>query len=355
MATPVRKAASEWSRSLVAILLAGCSTSSQPQFDIPIAESHAQVEQLVRQAAIPSAAIAVAAGDRIVWLDGFGAPVQSDTQFRVGSVSKVMTAAALMRLADAGKLRLDAPVSVYLPDFPHGEVTLRQLAGHLAGVRHYKGPEFVNREHFDSAAASLARFANDPLVATPGEKYAYSSYGYNGLGAVIEKATGKRFDAAMRSLVFDPLGMKDTSLSASPNAAAWYVKGNDGAISAAPDVDLSDRWPSGGVLSTARDLARFAIGMTRPDFLSRSALDTMFASQKTNGGKETNVGIAWRIAKDTDGRLFVHHGGDAMGARAFILIYPEQRVAVAFVSNLSFAPFSEKEAGEIARRFLTKP
>src|SRR5438874_1486665 len=204
MAMPVRKAASGWSRSLVAVFFAACSTASSPHFDHPIADSRAQIEQLVRNAAIPSAAIAVAVDDRVVWLDSFGEPVQTDTQFRVGSVSKVMTAAALMRLVDAGKIKLDAPVSTFLQDFPHGEVTVRQLAGHLAGIRHYKGSEFVNREHFESATASLARFSNDPLIAAPGEKYAYSSYGYNVLGAVIEKVTGKRFDAAMRSLVFDP-------------------------------------------------------------------------------------------------------------------------------------------------------
>lgn len=339
-------------RALALAVLFGCSNAPSTQFDLAIAESHAQVERLVRDAAIPSAAIAVTVGDRIVWLDSFGASVRTDTRFRIGSVTKVVTAAALMRLADSGKVKLDAPVSLYLPDFPNGQITLRQLAGHLAGIRHYSRAEFINRAHYESATASLARFANDPLVAAPGEKYAYSSYGFNVIGAVIERVTGQRFDAALRDLVFQPLNMRDTSLSETPNAAQWYVKANDGTISVAPEVDLSDRWPSGGIVSTARDLARFGIGMTRSGFLSKTASETMFASQKTNDGKETNVGIAWRMAKDADGVMFVHHGGEAMGARAFILIYPAARVSVSFVSNLSFAPFSEKEAAEIARRFL---
>ena len=356
MATRDPRAASEWSRSvvtiLIAILLGGCSSARSTQFDQAIAESRAQVDRLMQANAIPGVAVAVTVGDRIVWLDGMG--VKRDAQFRVGSVSKVITAAALMRLVDAGRVKLDAPVSLYLPSFPHGEITVGQLAGHLGGIRHYTRSEFLNREHYESATASLTRFANDPLVTTPGEKYAYSSYGFNVIGAIIESATKQRFDAAMTSLVFKPLGMRETSFSELPTAVRWYMKGNDGTVRVAPDVDLSDRWPSGGMLSTARDLGHFAIGITKGGFLTSAARDAMFASQKTNDGKETNVGIAWRMATDSDGRRFVHHGGEAMGARAFILLYPAERVSVAFVSNLSFAPFSEKEAGEIARRFLPR-
>ena len=336
---------------LLAGFLSGCSTVAPAQFNQAISESRAQVDRLIADAGIPGAAIAVTVGDRVVWLDSLGKTIRSDTQFRTGSVSKVMTAAALMRLVEAGKVRLDAPVGAYLPSFPQRQITIRQLAGHLGGIRHYSRSEFINRTHYESATASLARFANDPLVAAPGEKYAYSSYGFNVIGAVIEQVTGQSFEAAMRSLVFQPLGMRDTSLSES-SAARWYVKGNDGAIGIAPEVDLSDRLPSGGILSTARDLARFGIGMTGDDFLNGSSRQTMFSSQKTSEGKETNVGIAWRIAKDDSGRTFVHHGGEAMGARAFILVYPAERVSVSFVSNLSFAPYSEKEAGGIARRFL---
>jgi serine beta-lactamase-like protein LACTB, mitochondrial len=363
MALPGRKAESGSSRNLASVLIglvvAGCASATSTQFDRAILESRTQIDRIVRDAAIPGVAIAVTVGDRIVWLDRFGSAdreahtaVADDTRFRIGSVSKVLTAAALMRLVQEGRLNLDAPVSTYLADFPHGQITLRQLAGHLGGIRHYSRSEFINRTHFDSVRASLARFANDPLVAAPGEKYAYSSYGYNVIGAVIEEVTGKAFDIALRSLLFAPLRMKDTGVAAT-NSSRWYTKSNDGSISVAPDVDLSDRLPAGGILSTAHDMAIFAIAMTDDRFLTPSKRLTMFSPQRTNDGKETNVGIAWRVAKDDSGRTFVHHGGEAMGARAFILVYPAERISVAFVSNLSFAPFSEKDAGEIARRFLT--
>ena len=109
-------------------------------------------------------------------------PVGDHTRFRIGSVSKTLTAAALMHYAARGRVDVDAPIDRYVPDFPShgGGITLRRLAGHLAGIRHYESrAEAVNRRHFDSVAASLALFARDPLVAEPGSRFAYSSYGYD--------------------------------------------------------------------------------------------------------------------------------------------------------------------------------
>ena len=297
-------------------------------------------------------------GDRIVWQDTFGiadlstrAPVRVETRFRVGSLTKLMTAAALMRLVDEGRVRLDDPVRLTLPDFPHGEVTLRQLAGHTAGVRHYSRAEFLNTTPYASVADSLRKFAADPLLASPGERYAYSSYGYDVLGAVIERVTGRRFDGAMKSLVFDPAGMGDTSFAADARTAAFYDKTESGPV-AAPAVDLSDRLPAGAAVTTAGDVARLLIAVSGGRFLSDASRAAMFTSQRTNDGTETGVGIAWRVARDTAGRTLVHHGGAVTGGRAFALLYPNERVGVAIVTNLGFAAFDERDAGAIAARFL---
>ena len=328
------------------LLFAACATATN--HTAAIAPTRAEVAALVETAKVPGAAIAVIRGDNIVYHDTFGhadvatgKPVTAHTRFRIGSVTKLLTATALLRLAEQGRLQLDDPVSRHLPDFPHGGITLRQLAGHLGGIRHYGPGEFVSTTHYASATASLARFANDPLVAPPGEKYLYSTYGYNVLGAVIERVTGKSFEDALRSLVFAPSKMRETSFAAGPDTTTFY----DGA-NVAPAVDLSDRLPAGAALSTARDLARFLIATTR---LPREALTT---SQKTNDGKATGVGIGWRIATDESGRTFLHHGGASLGGRAFVLVYPVERVGVAFVSNTIAAPFNEKTAAAIAARFL---
>lgn len=335
------------------LLLLACACASTPQRDhtAAIDASRAELAQLVESAKIPGAAIAVTHGDAIVWHDTFGfadvdakKPVTAETRFRIGSVTKLLTATALLRLVDEGRVQLDDPVSKYLPDFPHGAITLRQLAGHLGGIRHYLPHEFMNATHYDSATASVARFANDPLLSPPGEKYFYTTYGYNVLGAVIERVTGKHFEAALQSLLFQPMQMRETAFASDAHTTTFYERGK-----VAPTVDLSDRLPAGAALSTVRDLARFLIATPK---LPPRTLEMFLTPQQTSDGKPTNVGIGWRIAKDDAGRTFLHHGGQSTGGRAFVLVYPRERVGVAFVSNAGGVPFSEKEAAAIAARFL---
>ena len=344
--------------SVTVALFAGCASAPRTENPAAVEASREQVAALVAKERIPGAAIAVTVGNRIAWHDTFGvsdlatrAPVRAETRFRVGSLTKLMTAAALMRLVDEGRVRLDDPVKVTLPDFPHGEITLRQLAGHVAGVRHYSRAEFLNSTPYASVTDSLRKFAADPLLAPPGERYAYSSYGYDVLGAVIERVTGRRFEAAMKSLVFDPAGMGETSFASDASTAAFYDKAANGS-EAAPAVDLSDRLPAGAVVSTARDVARLLIAVSGGRFLSDASRVVLFTSQRTNDRKETGVGIAWRVARDAAGRTFVHHGGAVTGGRAVALLYPKERVGVAIVTNLGFAAFDEKDAGAIAARFL---
>lgn len=333
---------------LLAVCASICESTSARDFTPAIDASAAQMKALVAEKKIPSAAVAVIVGDRIVWHETYG-DATAETRFRIGSLTKLITVAALMRLVEQKKVALDDPISKYLPDFPAGAATLRQLAGHSAGVRHYMANEFLNSTHYDSATASLDKFLKDhPLIAQPGERYFYSSYGYNTLGAVIEKVTGKTFDKAVDELVFGPFEMKETSFADDKKSAKLFDLGNDG-VAPAPAVDLSDRLPSGAAVSTARDLARFLIATAA---LPKATQEAMFTSQTTRDSGKTNVGLGWRIAQDDKGRTFVHHGGAVTGGRAMVVLYPEQRVGVVIVTNLGFAPFNEKQTGEIARRFL---
>lgn len=334
----------------VAFLAAACASVPQRDYTPAIDASRKQAEALIAKEKIPSAAVAVTVGGRMVWHDTYGGAT-IHTRFRGGSLTKLITAAALMRLVDQHRVALDAPVSRYLPDFPHGEITLRQLAGHLSGIRHYGPDEFLNKTRYSSATDSLRKFANDPLLSKPGEKYFYSSYGYDVLGAVIERTTGKTFTEAAAMLVFRPLHMNETSFADDANSAKPFDAGKEGPEPAPPN-DLTDRLPAGAVVTTARDFARFLIAMSGGTFLSDESRAVMFASQTTSDGKSTGVGIAWRIAKDESQRTFVHHGGAVTGGRGFVLVYPDERVGVVILTNLGFARFNEREAGELARRFV---
>src|SRR5712671_8010285 len=148
---------------------------------------------------IPGVQVAVAVNGKLVWSEGFGyadaerqQPVTRETQFRIGSVSKPLTATAVVLLYERGKLDLDVPVQRYVPSFPDKgtPITTRQLGGHLAGIRHYQGDEFTLNQRFPTVTAALAIFQNDSLVAKPGTRFSYSSYGFNLISAVVESASG---------------------------------------------------------------------------------------------------------------------------------------------------------------------
>jgi CubicO group peptidase (beta-lactamase class C family) len=349
-----------------ALVLGGCARAHPgPSAPLPGAIQQARhfADSLRLSHALPGFAATVTRRGRAVWSEGFGSAdsergisATPETKFRVGSVSKLFTAVALMRLIDAGVLDLDAPVSGYLNTYPPHwpPVTLRQLAGHTAGVRHYRGSEFFSRTSYASLRDAIEIFLPDSLLFAPGTRYAYSSYGYNLIGAVMEAVAREPFPAIMERLVFAPLGMGSTEPDSAGRAiagrAALYRVNAEGA-SATPEDDLSSRWPSGGYLSTTADLARFANRVTNQGFLSREALDVMFTPQRLTSGDTTLVGIGWRIGTDSSGRRFYHHGGSSNGGAAFLLVYPNERLVVALASN-AFANWSTPEALHIADLFL---
>ena len=321
-------------------------------------------EALFRRLAPPGLSIAVARADgkRARWQLGTanlagGVRVERNTRFRVGSDSKLFTTAIAARLVAAGRLNLDAPISTYLPELPpaYRALTVRLLAGHLAGIRHYGPGEFGSTIAYPTVSASLGVFLKDTLLTAPGARYFYSSYGFNLLGAVLEAASGHSFATLLHEEVIEPLGLRQTVLEPSgrllERQARPYSRDNSGAFQASPVVDLSDRWPSGGLVSTAEELAEFALGVFRPDYLPDSLRALLLTTQRTASANPTQVGLGWRIAQDSLGRQYLHHGGSAMGGRAFLLVYPKEGVAVALLANAE-ANFGETEALAFARLLL---
>jgi CubicO group peptidase (beta-lactamase class C family) len=321
------------------------------------------IAQLANSQALPGWEAVVARRGHVLWsaTGGFAdlqtrRPVTRATRFRVGSVSKLFTATAMARLYTRGELDVDAPVQKYVPEFPAAArpITPLLLVGHLSGIRHYGRSDYVNRTHYAGVRAALARFAGDSLVALPGTRYAYSSYGFNLLGAVLEAASGAEFRDLLRRSVFAPLRMTGTVVEdGTPwrDVARPYMRA-DSTIVPADSIDLSDRWPSGGVLSTAEDMALFGRSLSDSAFLPTRDRERMLTPQHTSSGDATTVGWGWRIGRDPQGRRIAHHGGDAMGGRAFVLVYPDEQLVVTFVTNLSFARFDERTAMAVAAPFL---
>lgn len=313
---------------------------------------------------VPGFSVAVAVEGKIVWSQGFGyadlaakTPVTTATRFRVGSVSKSLTAAGLVLLVEKGALDLDAPIQKYVTDYPDkgAVITTRELAGHIGGIRHYRGREALLNKPFPNVRAGLAIFENDPLEAKPGTKYVYSTYGWSVISAVMEKAAHEEFVAYLQENVFAPLGMNatraDRAQVTDPQRTHFYDTSDTEKFVEAPPVDSSYKWAGGGFLSTTEDLVRFGSAHLKPGFFQKSALALLFTSQKTMDGKATGYGVGWFVGHDKAGHPIWHHGGNSVGGTTELLLHPSTRTVVAIVCNLSQANFIKAQAPLIAEYF----
>lgn len=329
-----------------------------------VAESRGLIDSIMRARNIPGLSIAVSVDGEFVWSEGFGyanleqrTPVRTTTKFRIGSISKPVTAAALGLLYEQGSVDLDAHVQQYVPSFPEkdkGVVTTRLLAGHLAGVRHYNGLEFLSSRRYASVTEGLAIFQDDTLLTPPGERYSYSSYGWNLISAVIEGASGEEFLTYVREKVFRPIGMTHTVADYTDSIilgrTGFYERTGDGALINAPYVDNSYKWAGGGFLSTPEDLLRFANAHLREHFLKPETLDVWWTSQRNTAGEEVGYGIGWSV-EDISGNRVISHGGGSVGGSCWLGIVPDAGVVIAITTNVSDGGF-QPVLGSILLKFV---
>lgn len=294
----------------------------------------------------PGMSAAASVSNQIVWSQGFGfcdlkkqKPADARTVYRYASISKSIAATAVMQLVEQGRVSLDAPIQKYVPGFPEkpgGEITVRHLLTHTSGIRHYRGLEFLNNRQYDSVAAALKIFQDDPLEFKPGDKYQYSSYGYNVLAAVVESVSGKPFRAYLKEKIFQPAGMTsaDLEILSEPikeRAIQYVAFGKD--FRPAPTVNLSCKWAGGGMAGTAEDLVRFCMALNDGKILSAKSREQMYQAGTLNDGSRTEYGLGWRLLKDSNGRRWVGHSGGATGGTTYFLHQPEAKIAVALLTN----------------------
>lgn len=321
-----------------------------------------EVAAEVKAQGIPGLSAAVATGRQLQWTEGYGfsdlenfVPADRETVYRLGSVSKPITAAAVLQLWEQGKLDLDAPIQKYVAEFPAKKwpVTARQLLGHLGGVRHYRGTEIESTRHYASLTEGLSIFKDEPLQEEPGTKYVYSTYGYSLLGCAVEEASGLRFPEYLQTQVFKPAGMSriyvDDVQAIIPHRAQGYVKAKDGNLRNSGLADTSYKIPGGGLCSTAAELARFGAALEAGKLLKPETLKLMWTSQRTRDGKETSYGLGWGV-KLRGTELLVSHGGAQQRTSTYLYLRPEKGCAVALMCNLEgaqLAPLAER-LGELA-------
>jgi serine beta-lactamase-like protein LACTB len=339
---------------LLALFL-GCAPAAIAQQKSFSAEKRAAIEKAVSTFmsanTVPGIGLAVVLEGEPAWSAEFGmadledfAPVTSSTLFRLGSISKPITATAILQLWERGKLDLDAPVQKYCPAFPQKEwpITARELLGHLGGIRHYntdgKGdiPEDSAR-HFATMEESLQIFANDPLVAKPGTKFNYSTYGYTLLGCVLEGAASLKYADYARDNVFRPAGMVETQaddfFAVVPHRTRWYHKDKSGVVRNAGVLDSSYKIPGGGLISSADDMARFEAAILADRLVQRSTRDLMWTILKPTEGKPSHYALGWFVAEKFGLRTAGHTGGQ-QGTDTAFLMAPERRAGVVVLANM---------------------
>ncbi|WP_067889664.1 serine hydrolase domain-containing protein [Nocardia vaccinii] len=276
-------------------------------------------------------------------------PVDRDTMFVVGSVSKTFTATALMRLAAEGRVELDAPVRRYVPEFAPtdaaaDEITVMRLLNHTAGLEWKLGVD--TGEGDDALARHAVKLGESPLIAEPGTRASYSQAGFNLAGRAIETVTGSTFERAIASLLFEPLGLEHSRYAVNDVMPRRFAVGHN--VDADGLLTVAQQWkdnrannPGGGVATSVSDLlrwARFHLGDGRTEtgerilpteLLHRMRQQTVELRGSTLGD---GFGICWFL-REVDGVATIGHGGSGNGQFADLLIVPDRNFAVAVTSN----------------------
>lgn len=309
------------------------------------------VEQAVlkdmREQQIPGSAVAVVVGGKIRVLAGYGVanmdtktPVQADTVFQIGSVTKTLTSAALVISSDQGRVDLHHPIGEYIQGLHPAiaKLTGLQVLTHTAGLKDaysYFGPS-----HESQLAAAVRGWGESSFFTEPGEVFSYSNLGYCLAGLLIEQVTGKPFADAMRETLFELLGMQSTTFR--PEIARMYPNawghGKDGTLVALKSpANHAVFWPSGFAYSTASDLARFAQALMNGDIgngaINGRLLERISEPQVTiPTGENAAFGLGVAVYRKGENRMIVHDGVN-LGFAAKIVIVPEQNFAAVALSN----------------------
>lgn len=332
--------------------------------DSIVSHTRSLVQREVDANNYPGLALSVWYDGELIWSEGFGyASIEdsirvdpSNSLFRIGSVSKTLTAAGLAKLVERNGFDLDAPIQQYASTFPQKKwpISTRQVAQHIAGIRHYNGFEFLSNVRYNTVADALEVFKNDTLLFMPGDKYSYSSYGWNLISAAMEAASQKPFLEYMQNEVFTPAAMyntypDDNLMTHLPRVSFYSLSEGSNAI--APQVDNSIKWAGGGFLSTSEDLIRFGEAILSNALIKPETTKSFWTPPTLNDGKATNYGIGWATNTDKRGRLWVGHSGGSVGGSSMFLIYPEEKLIVVTLINRSQAKAPDL-AFTIADQFL---
>ena len=297
---------------------------------------------------VPSISAGIMQEGKIIWLGVKGysdienkIPATKESVYRIASISKAITAVAIMQLVEQGKIYLDEDARKYIPYFPakKWKFTIRQLLNHTSGIRNYKSTgEFESKEFFQSTREAINYLSKDSLSYEPGTRYSYTTLGYNLLAAIIENVSGISFLEYLKKNIFEPSDMKSTfpdfQRNIIPNRVKGYAKNNYRALQNSALADLSIKIPGGGLLSSAEDLLKFSYSLLEEKLITKSTLGLIIEPTRLKNGKTINYGLGYSFGTDESGKRFFSHAGTGTGFSSLLIIYPEDKISAVNLLNI---------------------
>lgn len=291
-----------------------------------------------------------------------GIQATDSTVFRVGSVTKQFTAAAVLKLAEEDALSLDDPITAFLSDYPEAgrDITVHHLLNHTAGIPSYTAMESwqeLMRRDLDHDEM-LELFADEPLDFEPGESFAYSNSGYYVLGLVIEEASGMAYDEYLRETFLEPLDLGDTRYCWEspliPHRARGYqreeTEDEESTIRNADRLSMGQPYAAGALCSSVRDLARWTGALHGGDVLAPESYQRMTTAAEMPEGARMEYAYGL-ILSDLEGINRIEHGGGIPGFNAQVAYYPDEELTVVALVNLN-GPTADEVAESAARLAL---
>jgi len=316
------------------LLLCGAALACAQDY---AAKAQAFVDSWVRDGQFTGTVLVTKDGQP-VFRKGFGQanrewniPNAPDTKFRLGSITKQFTAAAILQLAEKGKLTIDDPVSKHYPDAPAAweKITIHHLLNHTSGIPSYTGlPDFFQKQAtMRRTPAEIVKLTQDkPLEFEPGSKFAYNNTGYVLLGHIIERISGAGYDEYVRKNLLEPLGLRDSGYDWNTTVIARRASGYTPDGKLAPYLDMSLPHAAGSLYSNVDDLAKWADALESGKVVSKEHYAKMTTVYRNNYG----YGLTMTKIENHD---VIGHGGGINGFNTSLIRAPGDNVTVAVLAN----------------------
>src|SRR5437870_3847989 len=353
--------------AITAVSLIGLSASAQTQLSADLIEKIDRVaSDTLARTGVPSASLAIVKDGQVAYVKAYGdarlepkTPATPEMRYSIGSISKQFTAAAILLLQEQGKLSLNDKVGKFIPDLTRAnEVTIRQLLSHTSGYQDYWPQDYVMPMMLQPVTAQkiLDMWARKPLDFDPGTKWQYSNTNYVIAGVIVEKVARMPLLQFLREKVFMPLQMKsvtDTDQEKLPMSdPTGYLRYALGPLRPAPKEGKGWLFAAGELAMTAQDLAKWDISIIDQKLLKPTSYQQLVTDVLLKNGLATHYGLGVDVGTEA-GHRAISHSGEVSGFTAQNMVFPDERVAIAVLTNQDAAGAAGAIAHGIAPLLFT--